>query len=103
MHSFDSSTRTLIFSFNAVATSGILKALRVLGKERNTVVVSHNYTPSTARELERADTPLLGTVAFYPEQYGRRIMDIAQHMLRKEQVPPQNFTEHRWIGKRSRS
>ena len=82
-----------------IRAAGVIRALQDLDLETNTVVVSHNYTPSTARELKRERSPLLGAVAFFPERYGARIMDIATRLLRKEPVVPLNYTDHRWIGR----
>ncbi len=94
--------RVLILSFNVIATFGVLKALRKLGMQGRAVVAGHNYIRGVARELEREGSPLLGSVAFYPEDYGPRIMELALRILRKEPVQPNNYTEHRWIGKHGR-
>jgi ribose transport system substrate-binding protein len=99
MRSLDPATRTVIFSFNAVATIGILESLKSVEMDRSSIVVSHNYMQSTAREMGRVDSPLLGTVTFNPEQYGKNIMEIALRMLGKEPVQQLNFTEHRWVGR----
>ena len=94
-----SAERVVVFSFNAVATIGILDGLRELEIEDRAIVVSHNYLQRTAHDLSRPDSPLLGTVSFHPERYGERIIDIALKLLTNQAVAPVNYTEHEWIGK----
>jgi ribose transport system substrate-binding protein len=101
LESFPRKSRNLILSFNDIVSLGALEALRKLELEKSSMIVSHSYIRSIARELSRADSPLLGSVAFFPERYGAKIIDLALKMLHKEAVNPNNYTEHLWMAKRS--
>lgn len=92
-------TRVAVFGFNDEVTLGALKALEAVSLEANAVVAGHNVTPAIRRELSRHASPLLGSVSFYPEQYGQRVLDIALCMLEGRPVSPDNYTEHQWIAR----
>jgi ribose transport system substrate-binding protein len=91
--------RNIVFSMNSYVTEGILRAIATQDRSRNTLVAGHNVTPRIAQELAREDSPLIGSVAFFPEQYGERIMELAERLLERKPVNPDNYTEHKWIGR----
>jgi hypothetical protein len=43
----------------------------------------------------------LGSVAYYPEQYGPRLLDLAQRILKGERVPREHFTDHKCISRQN--
>jgi hypothetical protein len=60
------------------------------------MIVGHNVTPQVEIELARRDTPLIGSVDFHPEWYGRGIMRIAREILAGHTVQPNNHVEPAW-------
>ena len=91
--------KTMVFSINSNVTIGILDAIAYLNRQQFTLVVGQNITPRISRELEREGTPLLGSVGFSPDRYGERIVKLAMGILEKKEVSPNNYTEHKWIGR----
>ncbi len=89
--------RMLILAFNDVVCIGALNALRKRGREEDAVAVSHSYIRSISKEMRRKKTPLVGSVAFFPEKYGERILDLAIRILHKKPVSPANYTDHQWV------
>jgi len=89
--------RVLILAFNDVVCTRVLDALRALDRTGNTMVVSHSHIPSISRELVRPGSPLIGSVAYHPEGYGPRILEIAMRMLQRRDVTANNYTEHQWL------
>lgn len=91
--------RNLVFSMNSQVTEGILRAVAAQGRAASTLIAGQNVTPRIEQELACEESPLIGAVAYYPEQYGERIMQIAERLLENKPVDPDNYTDHRWIGR----
>jgi len=91
--------RNLVFSMNSHVTEGILRAVAAQDRGGSTLIAGQNVTPRIEQELACEESPLIGAVAYYPEQYGERIMQLAERLLKKEPVSPDNYTEHKWIGR----
>lgn len=89
--------RVVILAFNDVVCTGVLETLRLLERSDNAMVASHSHVPSISRELGRAGSPLIGSVAYHPEGYGPRILEIALRMLQRQDVSANNYTEHQWL------
>ncbi len=92
-------SRNLVFSMNSQVTEGILRAVAAQGRAGSTVIAGQNVTPRIEQELACEESPLIGAVAYYPDQYGERIMQLAERLLAKEPVSPDNYIEHKWIAK----
>ncbi len=93
--------RTLIFSINSNVTEGVLRAVDAEENRKTILVAGQNVTPRIAQELLRDDSPLIGSVAFFPERYGERIMELAEQLLARKPVSQDNYIEHKWIGRQA--
>ena len=47
----------------------------------------------------KADSPLIGAVAYFPEKYGSGILPIVLQCLNGEAVPPAVYVEHKLIAR----
>ena len=47
--------------------------------------------------MRRSKTRLVGSVAFFPESYGERLIQLALDILEKRDHPPAVFTRHRLV------
>lgn len=97
LQQLDPDARIVIFGFNDEVTLGALNALQSRVPSENAIVVGHNVTPAIQRELATPGTHLLGAVAFHPDRYGDRIMELAVGILEGGAVNPDNYTEHHWF------
>jgi len=50
-----------------------------------------------AERLRRPRSPLIGSVAYFPERYGDEILRLASALLAKQEIPPAVFTRHELI------
>ncbi len=91
--------RVLILSFNDIVTLGVLSALKHHEREDRSMVVSMSYITPIAKELKRPGTPLLGSVAFFPEEYGARIIELALAILQRKTVKQTNYIQHVWMSR----
>jgi ribose transport system substrate-binding protein len=91
----------LIGTINDPSALGALRAVREAGRERSTAIVSQNFGPDprVSAEIHDDDSPLIGSVAFFPERYGAKIIPAVLRWLTKEQVPPAFYTDHVMVTK----
>jgi ribose transport system substrate-binding protein len=93
--------RIAIAPFNADATLGALKAARRLNRESDIVIVGQGADRTLIEELKNPHGPLIGAIAFMPESYGEKLIEIALKILNGVSVPPAVYTEHSFITKAS--
>jgi len=56
--------------------------------------MSQNASLEARNELRRPHSPLVGSVAYFPEQYGDRIVRLAKLLLSGRPAPPASYTRH---------
>lgn len=86
-------SRIAVIGFNDETALGALDAARDLGREADMIVVGQGGNLAPA-EICRDNSRLIASVAYYPEQYGERLVDLALRMLTGEKVSRENFTNH---------
>ena len=80
--------RTLVTGINDYAVLGALRAFEEAGRSNMCLAVSHGGGPEARRELRLPSTPLVATVAFFPEKYGESLLLLALDILNKRATPP---------------
>jgi ribose transport system substrate-binding protein len=80
--------KTLITGVNDSAVLGALRAFEEVGRHNLCLAVGLGGLPEARRELRTPGTRLIGSVGFFPEQYGERVMQLALDILRKKTPPP---------------
>ena len=83
---------------NALAA---LDAARELGLSKSCAIVGHDGSEEALDAVAERGSPFIGTVAFFPEQYGRQLTDLAARMLRGDAVPPAVYIPHQLITSRN--
>jgi ribose transport system substrate-binding protein len=86
--------QTLVGAVNDPAALAALQAFAEAGRAQLCAVMGQNAEPEARAELRRPGTQLLGSVAYFPEKYGRGIIALAQRILSGFQGPPAMFTKH---------
>jgi len=92
-----SSHRTLIGAVNDPSAIGALRAFEEAGRGDDCVAVSQNASEEARDEMRRPDSRLIGSVAYFPENYGPEIISLALEILQHKPVPPAVFTRHHLI------
>ena len=89
----------LIGTMNDAIALGALRAVREAGRERLTAIVSQDFSPDprVSAAIRDPDSPFAGSVAFFPERYGSKIIPAVLRWLNKEQVPPSFYTDHAMV------
>jgi ribose transport system substrate-binding protein len=86
--------RVLISAFNDVSAIGALQAVREVGREEDVAIVGQNGAGEAWRELANPRSRFIASVAYFPERYGRGLVDTALSIVARQQVPPAVYTEH---------
>lgn len=90
--------KVLIAAIHDPSALGALRAMKDAGRDKSTViVVGQNATQKARVEMCKPNSPLLGSVGFFPEKYGEQIIPMALKILGGEAVPPMAYIEHTLI------
>lgn len=89
--------RVVIAGVNDASAIGGLRAFAEAGRLSHCITVSLGCSYAARMELRRANTRLLGSVAFFPEKYGARLIRLATDLFHGNSVSPATFTPHRLI------
>ena len=93
--------RTLIGTVNDVCALAALRAFEEVGATDKIAIASQNCLPEVRAELRRPGTPLIGTVAYFPELYGEEIIPLALGILAKKTLAPAVFVKHQLVTPRN--
>lgn len=89
--------RALIGAVNDTTALAALQAFREVGLERSCAVAGQDGSIAAREEMRRPSTRLVCSVAYYPETYGTRIIQLALDILKHKPVAPAVFVEHELI------
>jgi ribose transport system substrate-binding protein len=89
--------RILVGAVNDSTALGALQAFRDMGLETTSAIVGQDASTEARQELRRPSTRFVGTVAYFPETYGVRLIKLALDILEKKPVPPAVFTQHELV------
>lgn len=88
--------RLVIAAANDEGARGAIRAVREKRREKYTAILAQGWGPDPAldEELGREGTPLIGAVAYFPENYGAAILPVILRYLNGRRVPPSVYTTH---------
>ena len=97
-HLRESSARHVVVgAANDPSALGAVRAFQEAGRVATCAIVGQNAEPDARAELREERTPLIGSVAFFPERYGNGIIKLALEILGHRRTPPAIFTRHQLI------
>ena len=80
--------RTLLAGVNDSAVMGALRAFEEIGRRDLCMAVGLGAIREARQELRLPNSPLIASVAFFPERYGEGLLRLALDLLQKRDVPP---------------
>jgi ribose transport system substrate-binding protein len=89
--------RVLVAAANDPSALGAARAFQEAGRADCCAVVGQNGEPDARAELREERTPLIGTVGFFPENYGDPLIKLALDLLSRRPTPPAIFIRHQLI------
>jgi ribose transport system substrate-binding protein len=91
------SHRVLIGAMNDPSCLGALRAFEEAGRAEDCLAISHNGILEGREELRSPNSRLVGSVAYFPEQYGEAVMELALNKLLGSKVPSATFVRHQLL------
>ncbi|MDX2178989.1 MAG: substrate-binding domain-containing protein [Bryobacteraceae bacterium] len=86
--------RILVLAFNDLTAVGAAQAVRECGREGQVAIAGQNASEEGRRELRTPNSPLIATVAYFPERYGSKLMKLCRSWLAGQPVPQAEYTDH---------
>ena len=80
---------------------GAVQALKASRLRDSSAVVGHDGDPEAIREIAGGNSPYLGTVAFFPERYGRALVELLLRMQRGEAIGTAHYVKHALVDRES--
>lgn len=93
--------RTLLIGTNDLSVLGALRAFEEAGRSNLCLAAGFGAIPEARRELRLPNTRLIGTVAFFPERYGERLLKLAMDVLHHREVPPAVYADVAFLTARN--
>ncbi len=87
-------SRVLISCLNDVSAIGALQAVRAAHYESRVAIVGQNGTAESRAELILPESPIIASVAYFPEKYGEKLMRLASGIIAHEKTPLAVYIEH---------
>ena len=90
--------RILVGCVNDATALGALRAFAESGRSDDCAVVGQNATIAARAALRQPRSRLIGSVAYFPENYGTHLLPLATDILRGKPVPSAIFVKHTLIS-----
>jgi ribose transport system substrate-binding protein len=87
----------LVGAVNDSSALGAARSFQEAGRAASCAIVGQNAEPDARAELRATRTPLIGSVAYFPERYGEELLTLALDILARRPTPPAKFVRHQVI------
>ncbi len=87
-------SRVLISCLNDVSAIGALQAVRATRYEKRVAIVGQNGTAESRAELTLSESPIIASVAYFPEKYGEKLIRLASGIIAHEKTPLAVYIDH---------
>ncbi len=94
---FGDSGNTLVAAINDPSALGALRAFEEAGLLQACAIIGHGGSTDARAELRRPGTRLMGSVAYFPENYGPELIALATGILGNKPTPNTVFIAHRLL------
>lgn len=93
--------RVLISGINDPSVLGALRAFEEAGRADGCAAMGQNASVEARTELRKPSTRFVGSIAYFPERYGKGIIPLCIDLLERRPVPPAIFVRHQLVTKDS--
>ncbi|HEX8631129.1 MAG TPA: sugar ABC transporter substrate-binding protein [Catenuloplanes sp.] len=93
--------RILLGAVNDPSAVGALRAIQSAGRTKDFLIGGQNATIEARQEICNNSETFIGTVGYFPEKYGEKLVELAQKLHKGEAVPPNVYIEHQWISNKN--
>lgn len=89
----------LVSAINDPSAVGALRAAEQAGRTNDVIIAGQNATIEARTEICKDNPAFIGSVAYFPDRYGDRLIPLAIRLANGEQVPDQVYIDHLWIDR----
>lgn len=89
--------RFAVGAINDPTAVGAIRAFEEAGRPFCCAVVSFNAALEARVEMRQPDSPLVASVAYFPERYGEELITLSLDILNSKPTPPAVFVKHKVI------
>ena len=87
----------LIGAMNDPSCLGALRAFEEAGRSQRCLAVGQNASIEARWEMRRPGSRLVGSVGYFPEDYGEAVISLALDRIRGKEIPPAVYVKHRLL------
>ena len=91
------SRHVLVGALNDYSILGALQAFEEAGRSDHCIAVGQNGTIEGRQEMRRPASRLIGSVGYFPEQYGEAVISLALDKVQGREIPSATFVKHQLI------
>jgi ribose transport system substrate-binding protein len=92
-----SAKHVLVGAANDPSALGAARAFQEAGRAQTCAIAGQNAESDARTELRQAPSPLVASVAYFPEKYGEGLIRLAMDILARKPVPPAVFIRHQLV------
>ncbi|MEO6435694.1 MAG: sugar ABC transporter substrate-binding protein [Tepidisphaeraceae bacterium] len=93
--------RIAVVCINDDTALGAIGAAEAAGRKKDIAVVAVDGSDRGREEIRKADSPMVGTTASFPEKYGDKLIPLMIGLMRGEQPPDAVYTDHAFLTRDS--
>jgi ribose transport system substrate-binding protein len=94
-----SAKHILVATISDSSALGAVQAVRELKRQRHVAIASQDCVAEALAEMEKANSPLIGSISHEAHTYGPRLIQIGLSRLKNEPLEPHYFVQHRVVRK----
>ena len=95
------SARVLVGAVNDPSALGAARAIQAAGRDKNFLIGGQNATIEARAEICNNSALFVGSVAYFPERYGDKLVPLAIRLSKGQSVPKNNYIDHIWINNKN--
>lgn len=88
----------LVGAVNDPSAVGALRAIQGAGRSADFLIGGQNASIEARQEICNNSTTFIGTVGYFPEKYGEKLVELAQRLHGGEKVEGPVYIEHEWVN-----
>lgn len=90
--------KIVAISINDGTGLGTIAAAEAAGRADDLIVVGQNADPSGQEEMIKENSRYLGATAYFPENYGEKLLPAMIDLIEGRSVPPSIYVDHAFIS-----
>ena len=89
--------RILVTAINDPSAAGALRAVEQAQRTDQVIIAGQNATIEARDEICRGSEAFIGSVAYFPDRYGDKLIPLAIDLANGVEAPEEVFIDHLWI------